>query len=127
MSSRIRLAAVTAALLAASPSLAVDPAQDCTVCRDPMWPPLLDPMPGIPLDAPATEDRTGIPGDATWQVASQRSPGVGVAAAGAGAGVYSDPTWPTLVRPAAGIAASAPADAAPLAPVKSAPPAVASR
>jgi hypothetical protein len=110
---------VMAAVLAAfsAPALAADPApaQDCTVCRDPLWPTHTNLMPGIPLDVSTqATDPSAISGDATWLVASNRSPGVGVAATGTARGtVYSDPTWPQNENPAAGMAASQPSAPAP--------------
>jgi hypothetical protein len=108
---------VMAAVLAAfsAPALAADAAQDCTVCRDPLWPTLANLMPGIPLDAPAAAGNgSAVPGDTTWLVASNRSPGVGVAASASARGtVYSDPSWPQNGNPAAGMAASQPSAPAP--------------
>jgi hypothetical protein len=104
---RIALAAALAAL--ATPALAADPAPDCTVCSDPTWPTLTNPMPAIPLYAEAAPSNASSPGGvAPWLAASYRSPGVGVAAADGAAGtVYSDPTWPQMKAPAAGMAAAA--------------------
>lgn len=128
MSLRIRIAAVTAAALVAAPALAADRVQDCTVCKDPTWPTIENPMPGVGLNAPAAEDRTGIPGDATWQVASNRSAGVGVVASTGGRGsVYSDPTWPSATLAAGGMPASVPAPAAPARPSRAPAGGVASR
>jgi hypothetical protein len=112
---RIALAAVLAAFSA--PALAADPAQDCTVCRDPLWPVHDSFMPGIALNAPAAAgvgDASAISGDATWIVASNRSPGVGVSAnAGTRGTSYADPLWPTTGTRASGIAASEPGSPAP--------------
>jgi hypothetical protein len=104
---RIALAAVLAAFSA--PALAADPAKDCTVCSDPTWPSLENLMPGIGLNGPA-EARKSPGGVAPWLAANYQSPGVGVAASeGSSGNVYSDPTWPQMRAPAAGMAASQPA------------------
>lgn len=110
---RIALAAVLAAFSA--PALAADPAKDCTVCSDPTWPNLDNLMPGIGLDGPAETGKRPSPGGvAPWLAASYQSPGVGVAASDvSSSSVYSDPTWPQLRAPAAGMAASQPATPAP--------------
>jgi len=125
---RIALAAVLAAFSA--PAFAADPAKDCTVCRDPLWPNLDNLMPAIPLNGPAvTNDAVAASssGDSAWLVANYRSPGVGAAAAGSKRGtVYADPTWPTSTAAADGVGVSGPS--APVAPPRAAPakPAVAS-
>jgi hypothetical protein len=101
-----------AALLSAfsAPALAADPSPTCTVCNDPTWPSLQSLAPGIGLNAPAiAQDPSAIPGDATWLVASNRSPGVGVSVrAGTTGSVYSDPTWPTNAVATDGMAPSVP-------------------
>jgi hypothetical protein len=110
---RIALAAVLAAFSA--PALAADPAKDCTVCSDPTWPNLDNLMPGIGLNGPAETGKRPSPGGvAPWLAANYQSPGVGVAASDVATGsVYSDPTWPQMRAPAAGMAASQPATPAP--------------
>ncbi len=110
MSRNVRLAVATLAVSLAAPALA-DPAQDCTVCRDPMWPTLTNPMPPIPLDAaPSAVGPSGIAKTNTAYTVDARSNGVGVAATAASATeVYSDPLWPQVKTVPAGIAAAAPA------------------
>lgn len=110
---RIAVASVLACL--AAPALAAEPAQDCTVCRDPMWPTLENPMPGVALHMPAQAgDPTGIQVNATRQVVPSRSNGVGVAAVAVASGsVYTDPMWPTVQTASAGIGAPNPAAPAP--------------
>jgi hypothetical protein len=118
-SSRIAVAALLAAL--AVPALAADPAQDCTVCRDPMWPTLVQPMPGIPLDQPAeAAGPTGIQTNATRHTVASRSNGIGVAASAVARGsVYADPLWPQAQAAAGGM--GAPAAATPARAPKAAP------
>lgn len=110
---RIAVASVLACL--AAPALAADPARDCTVCRDPMWPTLENPMPGVALDMPAQAgDPTGIQVNATRQAAPSRSDGIGLDAVSVASGsVYLDPTWPTVATASAGIGAPSPAAPAP--------------
>jgi hypothetical protein len=106
--SRIVLAALLSA--AALPALAADPAQDCTVCRDPMWPAIAQPMPGIPLDQPAQPaGPTGIQINDTRLTVASRANGVGAGSADVGRGsVYADPLWPQVRSVPAGMAAAAP-------------------
>jgi len=118
--SRIAVVALLSAL--AVPALAADPAQDCTVCRDPMWPTLVQPMPGIPLDQPAeAAGPTGILTNTTTQTVASRSNGAGVAASAVARGsVYADPLWPQVQVASGGMgapAAAAPAPAQKAAPV----------
>ncbi len=111
--SRLAVAAVLACL--AAPALAADPAQDCTVCRDPMWPALENPMPGIPLYSPASAaDPTAIQVNGSALVAANRSDGVGVPDIAVAQGsVYSDPMWPQMRTSSAGMAATTTAAPAP--------------
>ncbi|MGA8892855.1 MAG: hypothetical protein WB493_14905 [Anaeromyxobacteraceae bacterium] len=106
---------VAVASLLAFPALAAEPA--CTVCGDPTWPTLTDPMPGMPVHAaPTTPDCTAIGGQQAWQGGPTTSTGVGVGAKASAAGtVYADPTWPTLPNPPAGVGEPRPSDAAPAA------------
>jgi hypothetical protein len=110
---RIAVAAVLASLSA--PALAADPAQDCTVCRDPMWPTLVQPMPGIALNMPAESNDPGaIRMNETRQTAPARSNGIGVAAVTvAGSSIYRDPMWPQVQGTSGGMAASNPSAPAP--------------
>jgi hypothetical protein len=105
---RIAVAAVLASLSA--PALAAAPAQDCTVCRDPMWPSLVQPMPGIALNMPAESNDPGaIRMNETRQTASTRSNGIGVAASAvAGSSIYRDPMWPQVQSTSGGMAAASP-------------------
>ena len=121
---RLTLAAALASL--ATPVLAADPAPDCTVCKDPTWPTLANPMPPIALHADEGAPRSaGSPGGvAPWLAVNYRSPGVGVSAAGDAAGtVYADPTWPQMKAPAVGMAAATPAAAPARAAYRANPPA----
>jgi opacity protein-like surface antigen len=104
MSLRNRIAAAFAAALLASPALAADVPQDCTVCRDPTWPSLENLAPGIPLNQAPAVDTTATPGEVSFAARLSRSPGVGVVASSTGSTAYSDPTWPTLTRGPAGMA-----------------------
>ncbi len=110
MNRNIRLAVAALAVSLAVPALA-DPAQDCTVCRDPMWPTLENPMPPIPLyAAPSPVGPSGIAKTNTAYTADARSNGVGVSAeAVAGTSAYSDPLWPQVKSIPAGMAAVSPA------------------
>jgi hypothetical protein len=110
---RLALAAVLASLSA--PALAADPAQDCTVCRDPMWPTLVQPMPGIALNMPAQAgDPTAIQVNSTRQTAPSRSDGIGVAASTvASSSLSRDPMWPQVQSSSGGMGAASPAAPAP--------------
>jgi hypothetical protein len=123
-SRNLRIALAAAVVSLAAPALAADPARDCTVCSDPTWPSLQNLMPGIPLDAApaAASDRGAVPGDATWLVASNRSPGVGVAVSEGRPSAYADPYWPQPQGSVpAGMAATLPARATPAAKAPAAP------
>ncbi len=113
MSNRSLRTAAASLLAALALPAAAAPATDCTVCRDPMWPPLENPMPGIALDVPpAPADTTALKVNATAATTPVRSNGVGAAAATNARGtVYADPTWPQIAAPAQGLAASVPATA----------------
>jgi hypothetical protein len=127
MNVRKQLVAAALASLVALPAFAAEPA--CTVCGDPTWPTLTNPMPGMPVYAAATEpDRTAIGGKQAWQGGPTTSTGVGASAkAGVAGSVYADPTWPTLTNPPAGMGENRPADAAPAARPAPAPTHVAAR
>jgi len=125
---RVALIAVLAAF--STPALASDPSQDCTVCNDPMWPRLDNPMPGIPLNVPAQAPASAATsGDPAWLAAMYQSSGVGAAAV-TGNAASSDPFSPQSQTRAAGIAVNrdaAPAPAKASVPKTAAPrPAVAS-
>jgi hypothetical protein len=100
---RVAVASVLACLAASA--LAADPAQDCTVCRDPMWPTLENPMPGVALNVPAAGlDPSAIQVNATPAVSPSRSNGIGVGSVAVAAGsVYTDPMWPRMQAASAGI------------------------
>ncbi len=123
-----RLAVVAALVSLSAPALALaaDPAQDCTVCRDPMWPTLVQPMPGIALNMPAeSSDPGAIRMNETRQTAPARSNGIGVSASAVASGsIYRDPMWPQVQSASGGMGASSPAAPAP---APRAAPAVASR
>ena len=127
MNVRKQIVAAAFASLFAIPALAADPA--CTVCGDPTWPTLTDPMPGMPVYvAPTAPDRTAVGGKQAWQGGPTSSTGVGVGAKASAAGtVYADPTWPTLANPPAGVGESRPSDTAPAARPAPVPPRVAAR
>jgi hypothetical protein len=110
---RIALASALACL--AAPALAAEPARDCTVCKDPMWPTLENPMPGIPLYSPASPaDPTAIQVNGSGLADANRSNGVGVPeTAFAQGSVHSDPLWPQVRTTSGGMAATATAAPAP--------------
>lgn len=110
-----RIAVAIAAATLAAPALAADPAQDCTVCRDPMWPTLVQPMPGIALNAPAESNDPGaIRMNETRQTAPARANGIGVASSAvASSSIYRDPMWPQVQTTSGGMAAATPAAPAP--------------
>ncbi len=116
MKRTVRLAVAALAVSLAAPALA-EPSTTCTVCRDPMWPTLENPMPPIPLYAePSATGPSGIAKANTAYTADARSNGVGVAAeAVAGTSAYADPLWPQVKSAPAGIAAASPAPVAPAA------------
>ncbi len=116
MSHNVRLAVAALAISLAAPALAAPP-QDCTVCRDPLWPSLENLMPGIALDQPAAPaGPTGILTNTTRETVASRSNGVGVAATAASSTeVYSDPLWPQVKTVPAGMSASVPAAPVPVA------------
>jgi hypothetical protein len=115
MNVRSPIVAAAFASLVAIPALAAEPA--CTVCGDPTWPTLTNPMPGMPIDAASTvPDRTAIGGKQAWQGGPTTSTGVGVGTRASAAGtVYADPTWPTLPNPPAGMGEPRSSDPAPAA------------
>jgi hypothetical protein len=77
MNLRNRIAAAALASLVAVPVLAAEPA--CTVCGDPTWPTLTNPMPGMPVYVgPTTRDNTAVGGKHAWQGGPTTSTGVGV-------------------------------------------------
>jgi hypothetical protein len=127
MNLRNRIAAAALASLVAVPVLAAEPA--CTVCGDPTWPTLTNPMPGMPVHAgPTTPDRTAIGGRQAWQGGPTTSTGVGASAKASASGtVYADPTWPTLANPPAGMGENRPSGDAPAARPAPAPTHVAAR
>lgn len=116
MNRTVRLAVATIAVSLAAPALA-EPSTTCTVCRDPMWPTLENPMPPIPLHAaPSAVGPSAIAKTNTAYTADARANGVGVAAeAVAEHSTYADPLWPQVKSVPAGIAAASPAPAAPAA------------
>ena len=122
---RIAVASVLACL--AAPALAADPAQDCTVCRDPMWPTLESPMPGVALNVPAAGlDPSAIQVNATPAVSPSRSNGIGVGSVAVASGsVYTDAMWPRVQVASAGIGVPDAATASPAQPAAPAAPAVA--
>ncbi|HET8725114.1 MAG TPA: hypothetical protein VFM53_13035 [Anaeromyxobacteraceae bacterium] len=115
MNVRTQIVAAAFASLVAIPALAAEPT--CTVCGDPTWPTLTNPMPGMPVyEGPTTPDRTAVGGKQAWQGGPTTSTGIGVGMkASAAATVYADPTWPALANPAAGMGEPRPSDAAPAA------------
>ena len=127
MTIRKQLVVAALASLVAVPALAAEPT--CTVCNDPTWPTLTNPMPGMPVyEAPTIPDRTAIGGKQSWQGGPMTSAGVGASAkAGAAGTVYADPTWPTLANPPSGLGENRPTDAAPAARPAPAPTHVAAR
>ncbi len=124
-----RIAVVAALSCLSLPAMAAD--ENCTVCRDPLFPYKGELMPGIPLGvATSGNDPSAIGGMTPWMEASNRSPGVGVSATTAeGRTAYADPLWPQSKTIAGGINVSAdPAPAKAAAPAaKPAPVPVASR
>ncbi len=127
MNVRKQLVAAALASLVAAPALAAEPT--CTVCNDPTWPTLTNPMPGMPVyAAPTAPDRTAIGGKQAWQGGATTSTGMGASAqAGAAGTVYADPTWPTLANPPAGMGENRPSGDAPAARPAPAPTHVAAR
>lgn len=115
MNVRKPIVAAAFASLVAIPAVAAEPA--CTVCGDPTWPTLANPMPGMPVsEGPTTPDVTAIGGKQAWQGGPTTSTGIGVAMKASAAGtVYADPTWPALPNPPAGMGEPRPSDAAPAA------------
>jgi hypothetical protein len=111
---RLALVAVLSAF--AAPALAADPSQDCTVCKDPFWPKLENPMPPIPLNMPSQAPaNAATSSDPAWLTAMYQSSGVGAAAT---TGAIQTGDAFTAPSRAAGIAVNRP-DAP--APAKSAP------
>jgi hypothetical protein len=127
MNFRKQIAAAVFASLLAVPALAAEPA--CTVCGDPTWPTLTNPMPGMPVYVgPTTRDNTAVGGKHAWQGGPTTSTGVGVGTKAGPAGtIYADPTWPTLANPPAGMGEPRSSDTAPAARPAPAPTHVASR
>lgn len=114
--STTRCAAVAAVLCALSlpafahgEGLAVK--QDCSVCNDPTWPELQDPMPPVILDAQPGAPRNAVQIDGTWPELQNPMPAIAlrVDAAAEPADVQSDPTWPAMpsVAPALAVKARA--------------------
>jgi hypothetical protein len=103
MSNTTRRAAVAAVLCALSlPAFAGGEGfaakQDCSVCDDPTWPELRDPMPAVTLGADRGAARTAVQIDPTWPELQSPMPAIALRmeAAAEPADVQSDPTWPAM-------------------------------
>jgi len=103
MSSTIRRAAVAAVLCALSlPAFAGDASfdakQDCSVCGDPTWPEIRDPMPAVVIRADPSAARSVVQIDPTWPELQSAMPAIALRADATDepADVQSDPTWPAM-------------------------------
>jgi hypothetical protein len=72
--------------------------QDCSVCGDPTWPEIRNPMPAIVVASDAGARTTALQNDPTWPEIRNPLPAIVFPAdtGGEPAAVLSDPTWPTM-------------------------------
>ncbi len=98
--SRVAIAAVLGAL--ALPALAggAGPAakRDCSVCDDPTWPEIQEPMPAVVLPSDPGAGTAVLQIDPTWPEIREPMPAIALRPdpGGEPADVQRDPTWPTM-------------------------------